>query len=151
MPPFRPKEHISEARLREAVSRIPVEQHVLWTGGSYGSLTGSLRSQALAMITERMMPIPVRELVRRAARIDGDYGFDPDTVRHGLNMHKGAKPCVYWILNRAEDDSFVAGATINHPDGYGAPIKKGQPVLASDGSLFLAGDSLGSGPDRDAR
>src|SRR5688572_17460836 len=93
-------EAIGEAKLREALSRVPEDHYVIWTGHSYRALQNSLRSKALARITEVGKPISLKEVIRRAARIDGLTGLDPDTVRSGIRLHQGAKPAAYLLVRR---------------------------------------------------
>jgi hypothetical protein len=108
--------------------------YVYYTGGEYrtrGSTT--LRYGCLSQITEVKQPIHVAELIRRAARISGTKGYDPEVVVHGLKMHSGSKPCVYYMLRRQADGSFVTALRMDHPNGMGRSMKAGELVIpASD-------------------
>jgi hypothetical protein len=101
-------EVIAAGVLAEALRRTPEDHHVIWTGHSYASWQRSLRSRALAEIKECGVPVSLRELLRRAARIDGDRGLDPDTVRAGVRLHQGAKPAVYLLVQRTSAGDYVA-------------------------------------------
>lgn len=75
MPPHRGIAHISERELAKVVASTPMDHFVYWTGGTYRRQTGSLRSSSLELITEVRAPVPVRELLTRAARIVGERGM----------------------------------------------------------------------------
>lgn len=119
--------------VEEKIARSNVDNlYVLFTGGKYRARRGSGRATALQTITEVKKPISLGELYRRAAKaVGGDKGYTPDLVRSGLFLHAGAKPCVYWALEKREDGAFVAAKSIPYPDGHDKPIKEGDVVIAA--------------------
>jgi hypothetical protein len=137
MPPHRGLEHISEHNLAKVVAGTPANHFIYWTGGSYPKQEGSLRSASLELITEVGNPVPVRELLERAGRIDGARGYDPATVRAGVRQHQGSRPTVYLLLRQTADGGFRAVTDIPEPHGFGRAIVAGDLVLApgSDGVI----------------
>ena len=110
------------------------DRFVLYTGGAYGRRRASARSNALATVTEIREPLPILELLRRAARASGEgIGYDPTTVLGGLGLHAGAKPAVYLYLYRRGDD-FFAVKDIPYPD----PSFSAKPFKAGDKVFSLA-------------
>ena len=107
-------EPISEGDLIEALSRAPADQYVIWTGESCSAQPGSLRSRALACVHEVGVPVLLRVVLRRAARLDGDVGLDPDAVRSAVHMHQAAR--------RAQEDRRRQGRqqqAVGRRDGLG--------------------------------
>lgn len=143
---FRKAETIASERLSAAIEKVDPNAFVFWTGNTYGRRRQSLRSQSLATINEKRKPIPVAELVSRAARANGeDIGFDPDTVRSGLALHQGAKPAVYLYLEAKRDANdkllgYYAVKSIPRPDGqlFAHPIQAGDQVLDPKGNVIPA-------------
>jgi hypothetical protein len=74
-------------------------------------------------------PVAVRDLLERAARAEGDRGYDPATVRAGVRRHQGSKPAVYLLLERGGDGSFRAVTDIPEPEGFGRADLAGDLVL----------------------
>ncbi|WP_206030190.1 uracil-DNA glycosylase [Roseomonas sp. AR75] len=142
MPAARGLEFIADGVLSEAISRAPPDHFVIWTGHAYSSWQTSLRSRALARITEVGEPVPLRELLRRAARIDGDLGFDPDTVRSGLRLHQGAKPAVYLLVERNDAGDYTAVTDIPYAGPAFRRITRGAVVLDGAGRLIVEGVRL---------
>jgi hypothetical protein len=108
-------ETISDELLADALARAPNDHYVVWTGGAYKAQAGSLRSEGLKVITEAGTPVKLREVLRRAARIDGHKGYNPDTLRSGIRLHQGAKPAVYLLVERGLDGKFRAVTNIPDP------------------------------------
>lgn len=119
--------------VEEKIARSNVDNlYVMFTGGKYRARKGSGRATALQTITEVGQPVSLGELYRRASKaVGGDKGYTPDLVRSGLFLHAGAKPCVYWALEKREDGSFVAAKSIPYPHGSEKPIKEGDVVIAA--------------------
>ena len=124
----RAMERISAAALDEAQRDTPPTHYVFWTGHPYRRQAGSLRSQALERITEVGQPVSVQTLLERAARVDGELGFDPATVRGGLMLHQGAKPAVYLLVERKASGDFVAVREIPFAGSPGQAIREGDVV-----------------------
>lgn len=136
---FRQTETISDEQLNAALSRLSTSNlYVFWTGNTYKLRTASLRSNALRTITELKTPVPVEELIRRAARISGEIGYNPATVKSGLYLHRNSKPAVYIAIERKEDGSFVAAADTPYADGFQGGLKRGDLVIAADDKHAVA-------------
>ncbi|WP_270937192.1 hypothetical protein [Falsiroseomonas oryzae] len=131
----RAMEHVSASTLAEAQRRSAPTHHVIWTGRAYRAQAGSLRSQALARVIEVGQPVPLQTLLARAARVDGDLGFDPATVRSGLVLHQGAKPAVYLLVGRRSSGDFVVVQDIPHAGERGRRIAAGEVVMTREGRL----------------
>ncbi|MBC4018974.1 hypothetical protein ACFQU2_14370 [Siccirubricoccus deserti] len=129
-------ERISAAVLAEALRRTPPTHYVIWTGHRYRSQAGSLRSQALSRITEVGEPVSVQTLMQRAARIDGELGFDPATVRSGLGLHQGARPAVYLLVDRKASGDYAAVRDIPFAGSPSRAIREGDVVLNRNGQLL---------------
>lgn len=104
---------------------------VVWTGNPYKARRQSARSNSLRTISEKMTPVPVSELLKRAATCMGTTGFSPDVVRAGLFLHQGAKPAVYLAVEKREDGAFVAAASAPFADGFANGLKKGDVVISA--------------------
>ena len=131
MPPHRKIEFISDGELDRAVRSTPDDLFVYWTGGSYPKQAGSLRSTALETITEIRKVVPVRELLRRAARLNGSYGCDPASVVKGLRFHQGSKPAVYLFVRRDRDGNLRAVTDIPYPGGSGRPVRAEEIIVSA--------------------
>jgi hypothetical protein len=130
---FRKAEEITDEALNVALSRLSTSNlYVFWTGDTYKLRSASLRSNSLRTITEVKTPVPVEELIRRAARISGNQGYNPATVKSGLYLHRNSKPAVYFALERKEDGSFVAAADTPYALGFQNGLKRGDIVIPSD-------------------
>lgn len=130
-PGFRKPEKIDDKTLTEALVKMDTENlYVMWTGGAYRARKASLRSNALKTITEKMKPVPISELLTRAARAAGkDTGFDPYVVKGGLALHQGAKPAVFLYLRKEEDGTFTAVKDI--PASDIGTFKAGEVVVGT--------------------
>lgn len=141
---FRKPEVVTEEALtgflsRSGLSADNANLYILWTGGEYKRRAMSARSQALYALNVKGKPVKLADWLREAARCrasegDPERGFDPATVRSGLFLHQGAKPCVYLALERRADGSFVAAKdvpTVGGLDGIGT-LKRGDLVIAAE-------------------
>jgi hypothetical protein len=122
-------QRIDERRLTEAIARTPAEHHVIWTGHPPVVRGGSMRSRALACVQEIGVPVSLRVIMTRAARISDELGFDPDAVRSAVRMCQMARPAVYLLVNRLFSNDFVAVADIPYPAGCSGRIASGEVVL----------------------
>jgi hypothetical protein len=129
-------ESIPERELIEAIARTPSDHYVIWTGESCNGQAGSLRSRALACLNEVGQAVPLRTLMRRAARLDGG-GLNPDAVRNAVRMHQMARPAVYLLVRRLGSGEFVAVADISFATGAARRINAGEPVMDRQGRLLL--------------
>jgi hypothetical protein len=130
-------ETIAEPDLVEAIARTPADQYVIWTGDPCGSQPGSLRSRALACIAEVGRPVPLRDLIRRAAKVEAGAGFNPDSVRNAVRMHQAARPAVYLLVSRRPSGAFMAVSDIPFPGGMSRRIDAGDMVMDPRGQLLL--------------
>lgn len=137
MPAARGLEIIRNRDLADAISRTPPDHYVIWTGHTYSSWQVSLRSRALAQIREVGVPVALRELLRRAARIEGDLGLDPATVRSGIRLHQGAKPAVYLLVERHGAGDYLAVTDIPYAGPAFRRISKGAVVLDRAGRFYV--------------
>lgn len=106
--------------------------YVYYTGNPYRARRASGRSASLRTITEVRKPVPVSELIRRAAKAGPNgTGYSPEFVRAGLFLHGGDKLAVYFPLEKRADGSFVAARDIPGADGYEKKggLKKGDVVI----------------------
>jgi len=140
----REKELITDEVLSKATRRFHENQFIYWTGGTYEAQHGSLRSEALYTLKEKKKPVPMSEFLKRAARIDGEIGYDPKTVGTGLRLHQRAKPSVYFLLERDEFGNFIAVKDIPNPDGYAQSFKEGEIVLPVSPEASLKSFEIGN-------
>jgi hypothetical protein len=139
---FRKPEPITDDALKGYLERTGLSAdnanlYVMWTGGDYKRRPASARSQALATLEVKNKPVALADWIREAARCkdaENQIGFDPGTVRSGLFLHQGAKPCVYLALERRADGSFVAAKNVDRVDGLPGvtSLKKGDTVIAAE-------------------
>ncbi len=130
-------ERIPASVLTAALRQTPPTHYVIWTGHHYRAQDGSLRSQALSRITEVGQPVSVQTLLQRAARIDGEVGFDPNTVRSGLTLHQGAKPAAYLLVEKTASGEYVAVRDIPKAGIPNQSIRAGEVVLDRGGRLLV--------------
>lgn len=132
-PGFRAAESIGKDKLSLALERLApsIEGHyIYWTGNNYNFRRPSLRSNALRCLTEKRRPIALKTWIARAAGCAGDgMGYDPQTVKQGLALHQGAKPCVYFELKKDPQGNFRAVYNIPFADGHAKAIKAGDVVI----------------------
>jgi hypothetical protein len=119
---------VSPAALSHGIVTTPMDEFVLWTGGSYGSKAGSRSIQILGLVREAWSPTPLRDLILRAARLDGDMGFSPVDVRDAVRQHQRAKGCCYFWVRGSLRAGFVLVTDVPYPAIGGGPWAKGQRV-----------------------
>jgi len=129
-------EPICGAELLEAIARVPLDHHVVWTGAPCASQAGSMRSRALACITEVGRPVTLRVVLQRAADVEAGAGFNPDAVRSAVRLHQAARPAAYLLVRRTAA-GFVAVADIPFPAGGSRRIAAGDLVMDPTGRLLL--------------
>jgi hypothetical protein len=131
-----PLKHLSEEALDEAVSRTPGDHYVIWNGHRCPAQPGSIRSQALSLVEEVWEPLPLRILLRRAARLSGTSGLDPDTVRSAVRMHQSASPAAYLLVRRVASGDYLAVADVPYPSSGSRRLSAGDLVLGRSGVRF---------------
>jgi hypothetical protein len=129
-------ERVTKTTLDAAMARTPLDHFVIWDGSSCGAQANSLRSRALACITEAWSPLSMRALLQRAACVAGELGLDPDTVRSAVRMHQSARPAPYLLVRRTLSGDFMAVTDVPWPAATVAPLRAGDLVLDRKGRAF---------------
>jgi hypothetical protein len=130
--------HLPEDKLDQALARAPADHYVIWTGSPCPAQPGSIRSQALGLIVEIWEPVPLRILLRRAARLSGASGLDPDTVRSAVRMHQSASHAAYLLVRRGPSGDYVAVVDVVYPGSGRRRLLAGDIVLSRTGERFDA-------------
>lgn len=130
-------EPICAGKLIEALARVPIEHHVVWTGHACGGHPSSLRARALSCVDQVGVPLPLRTLIRRAATLDASGGLDPDAVRSAVRTHQGAQPATYFLVARTPADEFVAVTDIPRPAGMNRRISAGEVLVDAEGRTLF--------------
>jgi hypothetical protein len=141
--------HLSDAVLTEAVARAPSDHFVIWNGRPCPARSGSIRSQALALVAEVWEPIPLRVLLTRAARLSGQSGLDPDTVRSAVRMHQSASHASYFLVRRTLAGDYLAVADVACPSSGARRLNAGDRILGHAGQRF--DDAEAAADDGDVR
>lgn len=133
----RDAEFLPPAVLEDALARAPYEHYVVWTGHVAASRPGSLRSRAFGCVAEVGVPLKLREVLHRAARLTGEWGLHPDLVRAAIRGHQAAKPCVYLLVERLGSGDFVAVTDIPFAGFSGRRVRAGELLMGRCGSLQI--------------
>lgn len=128
--------HLSDEALDAAVARIPADHYVIWNGHRCPAQPGSIRSLALGLVEDVWEPLPLRILVRRAARLSGTSGLDPDAVRNAVRMHQNARPAAYFLVRRSVSGDYLAVADVPYPSTGSRRLGAGDVVLGRSGDRF---------------
>lgn len=120
---------IPQRVLEDALRRTPLSHHVVWTGQPGVGRPDSLRARAFACVPEIGVPIPLRMLMQRAARLDGQTGLHPDSVRSAVRQHQVAKPAVLFLVEKAPSGDYVAVSDIPYAGATNRRIRQGEVVL----------------------
>ena len=137
---LRDVEMLPEERVQAVISRTPPDQFVVWDGNPCISRVGSLRARALALVEESWTPMAVRDLLLKAAHLEGTAGLDPELVRSALRLHQSAHPTVYFLVRRSRAGDFLTVTDVPWPYGcMHQPIRAGTVVLDRWGVPQLAG------------
>jgi hypothetical protein len=131
-----PLKYLSDEVLDEALARTPGDHYVIWNGHPCRAQAGSVRSRALSLVEEIWEPLPLRILLRRAARLSGTSGLDPDTVRSAIRMHQSASPAAYLLVRRAICGDYVAVTDVPYPSSGSRRLSAGDVVLGRSGDRF---------------
>ncbi|CAN7466081.1 hypothetical protein LJR219_003107 [Phenylobacterium sp. LjRoot219] len=129
---------VPDAELVEAVARTPLDQYVIWNGRSRGGRPNSVLTQALTCVEAVWTPIPLRMLLRQAARLSGGYGLRPEAVKKGLWSHQAATPACYFLVRATAGGEYRAVTDVPRPSSWPQPIRAGEVVLSPSGRLDLA-------------
>lgn len=133
-PGVRGLDPISPAALAQGVGATPLDHYVIWTGGRHEGRPSSLCSRALALITEAWTPIPLRELVLRAGRLEGDAGIRPEAVRNAVRQHQRARDACYLLVRRTMSGDFVNVTDVPTPALQRRPLAAGEVVMNRGGA-----------------
>lgn len=134
--PYKPRSISAEA-LADAIARVEGSGlYVAYAGfAKKNTFKGYGRGPALLAATGgKTRPVPLGEAFKRAANSDGELvGYEPTFVRSALSLAAGAKPSVFFLLERDKEGNFRA-ATNNgfpYPDvRFSAkPFKPGDIVI----------------------
>ena len=126
-------EPIDAQYLLEVIGRTPRDHYVVWTGHVCTSQEGSLRARAMSCISESCVPVPLRVLLQRVARLEPNGGLDPEAVRSAFRMHQSARPAAYLLVRQLTSRAFVAVADIAAPAGRSQPIAAGDLIIDGRG------------------
>ena len=122
-------ERVPPTVLMQGIGATPIDHFVLWTGGVYDAKAGSRCSRALSLITEVWTPVPLRELLIRAAKIEGEAGFPPDAVREAVRQQQRVNGACYLWVRRIASGDYVAICDIPSPAHQVEPIRRADMVL----------------------
>lgn len=135
----RAAELVPDAVLTSALVRTPIDLHVIWTGGEIVCQPGSLRSRALACVTEIGRPISLRTVLQRAAQLEDGMGLDPNTVRSSVRLHQTSKPAVVLLVRRLPSGDYVAVTDIPYAGSVDRRLSAGDLVLDRRGQAYWGG------------
>lgn len=134
--PTAPLKHLSDRELAGALARTPADHYVIWNGQPCPAHAGSIRSQALGLVEDVWTPTPLRALVRRAARLCGMQGLDPDTVRNAVRLHQRANHVAYFLVRRTPSGDYLAVTDVTYPSSGSRRLKEGDVILSRTGERF---------------
>ena len=130
-------EEVSPAALEKGLAATPLDHYVIWTGDDACGQAGSLSQKAFACIREAGVPVSLRTLIQRAARLEGDRGLDPLAVRDSVRRHQAAKPAVLLLVERRRSGEFIAITDIPHAGVIHRRVCAGDVLLDKEGVLQL--------------
>lgn len=124
--------------LDEALRRTPMDHYVVWTGGdACGRRPDSVRARTFGCVGEIGVPVSLRMLMQRAARLDGLTGVNPDSVRTAVRQHQTARPAVLLLVEKRPSGEFVAVTDIPFAGSVDRRLRAGQVVLDRTGRLVF--------------
>lgn len=129
-------EFVGATVMSKGIAATPLDQFVIWDGTPYDGRPGSRTSLALSLVAEAWRPVSVRELIVRAAKLDGDWGLSPDTVRNAARQHQRARGAVYLWVRRTAAGDYVLMTDLPFPASRQRPMAAGTVVLTHDGRRF---------------
>jgi hypothetical protein len=137
---------ISATVLVDGLRRTPMEQFVIWTGESMHGWATSRTGRALSCVAEAGVPISLRTLVQRAARIEGEHGLSPDAVRNAVRQHQAAQPAVLLLVERRPCGDFVAVTDIPFAGVRLQRVREGDVVMTAKQAAMARAGMAGRGP-----
>lgn len=130
---------VPAAALADGIRRTPLDHFVIWTGDIPHVQPGSRIGRALACVDQPGVPLSLRALVQRAARVEGDFGVPPDAVRNAVRQHQAAQPAVLFLVERRPSGDFVAVTDIPFAGAGLRRFRSGDVVLSAQEALRVAG------------
>lgn len=152
---FRRPEAVSPDALKAAKARYEESgRYIYWTGEAYNARKESLRSNSLKALAVSKSPVPLSDWIDLAAKVvDAELGigYDPDSVRAGLYLHRNSKPAVYFELKRRSDGAFVSANAVPNAIGFPKGLKAGDIVIPAEAraestALAIVGRKLVAAP-----
>jgi hypothetical protein len=128
-----PPGQVIDEILLGAIARTPLDQYLIWTGSRPVTRGRSLRACALECVQEVGVPVPLRLVVQRAARMRSD--LHPDAVREAVRQHQSANDTVVLLLRKRPDGAFVAVTDIRNAVDLGRRVGAGEIVVDPRGRL----------------
>lgn len=122
-------EAIPDADLTASLARAPLDQYVVWKGIPFRSEAGSIPDRVFKLITEAWEPTPLRTILTKAARLSGNGGLKPESVRGALQRHQSANSACYLLVRRAFSGDYLAVKDVPFPTHAGR-ISSGEVVVA---------------------
>jgi hypothetical protein len=116
-------ELISQEDFENAIARAPMDEYVIWTGARFHGRPGSIPGRMFSLVTEAWGPVPLRILLRRAARL----AITPDRARNAVRAHQSARGASYFLVRRTSMGEFVLVTDIPFAAG-GARLAAGSVV-----------------------
>lgn len=140
--PRRGLKTISARTLGEALARAPMDHYLIWNGQAAYGQDQSVRARAMACIDEVGVPVSLRTVMQRAARIDGDMGLDPDLVRSAVRQHQCARPTVVFLVRRLASGEFIAVTDIPFAGDLAHRTKAGDLIMDRMGRLCVGAPAM---------
>jgi hypothetical protein len=124
---------IPDQVLAEALGRTPLNHYVIWNGAAAVGRASSVRARAFDCIREIGVPVSLRAMIQRAARLEGSMGLEPDNVRSALRQHQFAKPAVLMLVEKRPSGEYVAVTDIPFAGSLQRRISAGGVVMDRHG------------------
>lgn len=129
-------EFVGAAVMSKGIAATPLDHFVIWDGTAYDGRPGSRTTLALSLVTEPWRPVSLREVIIRAAKLDGDWGLTPDTVRNAFRQHQRARGAGYLWVRRTPGGDYVLVTDVPFPASRQRPHSAGAVVLTREGQRF---------------
>lgn len=129
-------EFVGAPAVSKGIAATPLDHFVIWDGTTYDGRPGSRSALALSLVPEPWRPVSLRELIIRAAKLDGDWGLLPDTVRNAARQHQRARGAGYLWVRRTAAGDYVLVTDVPFPASRQRPMPAGALVLTRDGRRF---------------
>lgn len=129
-------EFVGAAAMSKGIAATPLDHFVIWDGTPYDGRPGSRTTLALRLVAEPWKPVSLREVIIRAAKLDGDWGLSPDTVRNAFRQHQRARGSGYLWVRRTPAGDYVLITDVPFSASRQRPTPAGAVVLTRDGRRF---------------